>query len=70
MEESKVLLSNEFMEIRAESTWPNECDQCRARSAFTIVFKNNEFGYNKKIILCKEHYEEFIKTILNTMNKN
>ena len=60
---SKVLISTENLEVLEECIWPCECDLCKNKSTNTIIFKNNQYGYNKRIILCKEHYEEIIKDL-------
>lgn len=61
----EVVLSTDNIEIRKECHWPSECDLCREVSNYIIIFKNSEYGYNKRLILCENHY----KSIMDDFNK-
>lgn len=62
---SKVLISTDNLDVLEECVWPCECDLCKNKSTNTIIFKNNQYGYNKRIVLCKEHYEGIMKDLKN-----
>lgn len=69
-EVTDVILSTDNIEIRKECQWPSECDLCRNVSAYTIVFKNSEYAYNKRLILCEDHYKNIIDDFNKVNNKN
>ena len=44
--------------------WPGECDLDKEEVKYVIKLKNTAYGYDKRINLCENHYNE-LKNIYN-----